>query len=322
MKNVFQALVARPSFPVSPSWLALVGGSVLLAACGGGSDETSSRPDAPIGPQAVAIEFAAYAGQTPAVCDTPLATLGTTKVNAALRDLRFYVSNVALIDRAGQAVPLTLDKNEWQLQEASESLALVDLENATNACAAKGTAVSNSRITGTVPAGDYQGLIFTVGVPSRWNHTDYAATPAPLDLGALAWSWQSGRKYLQLEVAPEGGVQRLAPAAAGTTFHVHLGATGCTGNPVTGETVSCTRPNRAQVRFDAFNPATEKVVLDIAALLQKSDISQDWGSSVGCMSGASDPECAAVFAQLGLDLAAGTPLSGMDAQKTFVTRSK
>lgn len=322
MKNVFQA-VCLPSFSACSSWLLPAGAAVLLTACGGGSsDDAGLVPEVPSGPQAVAIEFAAYAGQTPAVCGTPLAALGTTQINAALRDLRFYVSNVALIDKAGEAVPLTLAQNEWQIQEASDSLALVDLENAVDACAAKGTVASNPRITGTVPAGDYQGLRFTVGVPSRWNHTDYAVAASPLDVGALAWSWQSGRKYLQLEVQPDGGVQRPAPAASGTTFHVHLGATGCTGNPVTGETVNCTRPNRAQVQFDVFNPVTEKVVLDIAALLQQSDISQDLGSSVGCMSGASDPECAAVFQQLGLDLAAGTPLNGQAAQKTFVVRSK
>lgn len=293
--------------------------ATLLAACGGGGDGGTPGP---VGPQAVAIEFAAYAGTAPVACDTTLTGLGTTQARAALSDLRFYVANAALIDTAGNAVPLTLDASEWQIQQEGDSLALIDLENAADACASKGTATTNARIVGTVPAGDYRGLRFTVGVPSRWNHTDYAAATAPLDVGALAWSWQAGRKYLQLELQPEGGVQRPAPAAAGTTFHIHLGATGCTGNPVTGETVSCSRPNRAAVQLANFNPTTEKVVLDIAALLRNSDIRQDLGNSVGCMSGASDPECAAIFAQFGLDLSTGTPLGDQGVQYAFAARSK
>ena len=67
-----------------------------------------------------------------------------------------------------------------------------------------------------------------------------------------------------IEINPEGGVARPAPAAAGKTFFVHIGSTGCTGNPVTGETVSCARPNRMDVEFATFDPARQKVVLDVA----------------------------------------------------------
>lgn len=314
-------------FGARPVWAAASCSALLLAACGGGGSDDSSpqpqpQPEEPSGPQSVTIEFAAQADGAAAQCGTVLHHLGTGHASAELHDLRFYVANIVLIDAAGNPVALELAGNEWQVSEGTDSLALIDLEDATGACADKGTAATNASISGTLPAGSYKGLRFTVGVPQRWNHTDYATAAAPLDLQALAWSWQAGRKYLQVELNPEGGVQRPAPAAAGTTFFVHLGATGCTGNPVTGETVSCARPNRAAVELADFDPAAHKVVLDIAALLQGSDIQQDLGSAPGCMSGVADPECAAIFAKLGLDLNAGTPLGGNLAQSVFTAGTK
>ena len=166
-------------------------------------------------------------------CGTRLTGVGSGKVNAELRDLRFYVSNVALINAQGQAVPLTLDANDWQ----SQDVALIDLEDASGTCAEAGTPAMNSLLQGTVPAGNYRGLQWTVGVPARLNHSDHASAGKPLDIQAMAWSWQAGRKFVKIEINPEGGVARPAPAAAGKTFFVHIGSTGCTGNPVTGETI-------------------------------------------------------------------------------------
>jgi hypothetical protein len=47
------------------------------------------------------------------------------------------------------------------------------------------------------------------------------------------------------------------------------------------------------------------VVLDVPALLAQSDIALNQNSAVGCMSGATDKECPAVFEALGLDLLTG-----------------
>lgn len=173
-----------------------------------------------------------------------------------------------------------------------------------------------------MPAGSYKGAKLTVGVPSSLNHTDYAVATKPMDVQALAWSWQAGRKFAQIEVNPVGGVVRPAPAAAGKTFYVHLGSTGCTGNPVTGETVSCARPNRMDLNFGSFNVATQKLVVDLAALYTGTHLNEDRGSAPGCMSGATDPECDAIFKVMQLDLATGKPINGGSGQTLFRAEAK
>ncbi|SFF19340.1 MbnP family copper-binding protein [Paracidovorax wautersii] len=294
---------------------------VALAACGGGgggSDAAAANPTptpapTPAGPRSVAITFAAQAGSQAVKCGTPITGLGTGRVSADLHDLRFYVSNVALLNDKGEAVPVTLEASDWQNQD----VALIDLEDGTGACADAGTAAMNLQVKGTVPAGSYQGLKLTVGVPARLNHTDYAVAAKPMDVQALAWSWQAGRKFAQIEVNPAGGVARPAPAAAGKTFYVHLGSTGCTGNPVTGETVSCARPDRMDFSLPGFDPARQKVVLDLAALYAGTDLNTDQGGAPGCMSGATDPECAPIFKVLQLDLATGQPINSGSGQTLF-----
>lgn len=301
-----------PSFQRSTlAWALALALPLTLAACGGGGGDTAAP--VPTGPQSISIDFAAKAGNQDVKCGTAMTGLGKGKVIADLHDLRFYVSNVALLNDKGESVAVTLDVNEWQTKE----VALIDLEDASGACADAGTKAMNMKITGTVPAGAYQGLKLTVGVPSSLNHTDYAVATKPLDVQALAWSWQAGRKFAQIEVNPAGGVARPAPAAAGKTFYVHLGSTGCTGNPVTGETVSCARPNRMDFSFGSFNVATQKVVVDLAALYTGTNLNEDLGGAQGCMSGATDPECDPIYKVLALDLVTGKPINGGSGQTLF-----
>ena len=290
---------------------------LALAACGGGGGSDTATP-APTGPQSITIDFAAKAGTQDVKCGTAITGLGNGKVSAELHDLRFYVSNVALVNDKDESVSVALDVNDWQTKE----VALIDLEDGTGACADAGTKAMNLQIKGTVPAGTYKGVKLTIGVPSSLNHTDYAVATKPMDVQAMAWSWQAGRKFAQIEVNPVGGVVRPAPAAPGSTFYVHLGSTGCTGNPVTGETVSCARPNRMDFSFASFNTATQKVVVDLAALYTGTNLNEDLGSAPGCMSGATDPECDAIYKVLKLDLVTGKPINSGSGQTLFRAEAK
>ena len=290
--------------------------STCLIAC---NDSGSSSDDTPAATtQAVTISFAAKAGSQPVQCGTTLPAMGSSAVTSQLVDARIYLHDVKLIKATGEEVELTLTQNDWQYLNT----ALLDFENATGtgSCAStSNTAATNTSITGTVPSGNYVGLVFNVGVPVSapdaagkavsLNHSDYATASKPLDIQAMAWSWQSGRKFMKVEVAPTGGITKAAGGTA-TTWFMHLGSTGCTGNPATGATTSCTSPNRFPVRFSSFNSSTQQVVLDIATLLQNSNLSQENGGAVGCMSGASDPECPAIFNQLDLNLTETTAGAG------------
>jgi uncharacterized repeat protein (TIGR04052 family) len=287
--------------------------AALLTACGG--DSSTPLPIVAT-TQAVSIQFAAQANGKDAQCGAvnEIANLGSTNKTAEIQDLRFYVSALELVNDKGQAVAVTLDKNTNQ----DFGVALLDFENATGACAG-GDAKTNTVITGKIPTGTYTGIKFTLGVPDTvvdtsgntiiLNHSNTTAITAPLDVAAMAWSWQGGRKFAKIEFKPTGGVtnQKGTPEttddATVSSWVVHMGATGCTGTDAAG--YSCTNPNLAKVAFDSFDASKQKVVLDVPALLAQSDISVNQNSAIGCMSGSTDKECPAVFEALGLDLLTG-----------------
>jgi uncharacterized repeat protein (TIGR04052 family) len=219
----------------------------------------------------------------------------------------------------GSEVALTLAANDdWNLTSGGQAITLIDLEDATGACSA-GTAATNATVTGTVPAGNYVGVKMTMGVPFALNHTDYAVATKPMDVQAMAWSWQSGRKFAKIEVTDPDGTTGSWVAK---TFNFHLGSTGCTGNPASGETVACTAANRMDFSLAAFNPATQKIAVDLQALLAGTDITVNQASAPGCMSGGTDPECLHVFEALAIDWKAdgtgtGLPVNGGAAQTLF-----
>lgn len=290
-------------------------GPLFLVACGGGGTP-AAEAESPA-PLDVAIDFVARAGDQQIRCAEPITGLGIGGVTADLRDLRFYVSDVALLDEDEQPVPVTLEVNEWQ----TDRVTLIDLEDGTGACEGGSTA-TNFQITGKVPAGIYKGVRMTIGVPSSDNHSDYAVATAPLDIQAMAWSWQSGRKFMKIEVDPVGGVERPAPAAPGRSFYVHLGSTGCTGNPVTGETVSCARSGRMNFQFQEFDMGRQQIAVDLAGLFQSSNLSVDYGGAAGCMSGETDPECGPIFDALKLDLGSGESIGAGRGQRIFRVEPK
>jgi uncharacterized repeat protein (TIGR04052 family) len=308
-------------------------GAALLGACGGGDDAVV----APAPDKAVTITFAAFNGATPAACGTRLSGMGSTGVAADINDLRFYITNLKLVNDKGEAVAVKLDANAWQLTQGGETVSLIDLENATGACSA-GTAATNAVITGTVPAGTYVGLKASMGVPETMNHTAVAGGVPPLDNAAMNWSWQTGRKFAKIELNPVGGILKTVAATSSTaavtstitTFNFHPGSTGCTpkldaaGAPIPN-TGTCTNLNVMDFSLAAFDASTQKVVLDIGQLFSTTDITRENGGAPGCMSGATDPECPTMFSQLQVSFGSGStglPINGGAAQKIFKAAAK
>ncbi|HUA59659.1 MAG TPA: MbnP family copper-binding protein [Verrucomicrobiae bacterium] len=242
--------------------------------------------------QQVSIRFQAMVGSEKFACGRTYSGIGTTASTLSPRDFRFYVHDVALIDDSGKSVPLELSQDgKWQLDD----VALLDFEDATGGCI-NGTPETNDKVVGTVPQGHYTGLRFTLGVPFNKNHTDLTTQPPPLNLTALSWVWNAGRKFARLDFASTGLPRGYA---------VHLGSTGCTPNETkTAPPVQCAEPNRVDVEFAAFDVATDVVVADLAALLKDSNIDTNQEkTAAGCMSSQEDGDCAGIFANLGLPFA-------------------
>lgn len=278
-----------------------VGAAVLLAAC-------ATAPTPPAGgsaasPQLVTLRFAAQVNGQPFACGQSFAGVGSTRSTITPSDFRFYVSEVALVDEAGRAVPVTLAQDGiWQV----DNIALLDFENGTGPCR-NGTTGQNTEVRGTIPAGRYVGLRFTLGVPFARNHGDPTVAPSPLNLTAMFWNWQGGYKFVKFDTASSGQPATTAPphpqgGGNASGFSVHLGSTVCASPSRTeAPKAECANPNRVAVAFERFDAARQTVVADIGAVLAGANVDVNTpNTSPGCMSFPGDADCLPVMGALGL----------------------
>ena len=243
----------------------------------------------------VEIQFKGAVGHDEFACGTAYSGIGTADSQLLPSDFRLYVSQVHLLELGGAEVPVQLDQDGiWQ----HDDVALLDFENGSGPCNAFGNEATNTTIRGMVPAGVYTGIKFTLGVPFDLNHGNASTAPAPLNFTAMFWNWQAGYKFLRVD------------NASGAFQFLHLGSTGCeSGGPSQPPSV-CASPNRPTVEITGFNPDHSVIVADLKTLLAGNDLSTNAGGAPGCMSDSNDPECAAVFAALGLTFPGGQPTSG------------
>jgi uncharacterized repeat protein (TIGR04052 family) len=305
---------SSPSASFAPLSLAA---AVLLSACG--TAPTPPSPTSTASTQTVALRFVAQVAGQPFVCGQRYSGIGSTRSTITPSDFRFYVSEVHLIDAGGRAVPLALTQDStWQL----DNLALLDFENGSGPCR-NGTAATNTTVRGTVPAGSYTGLRFTLGVPFARNHGDPTTAPSPLNLTAMFWNWQGGYKFFKFDTATSGQTATTAPpdqrgGGNASGFSVHLGSTVCASGSRTEAPSACQNPNRVTVHLDRFDAATQVVVADIAAVLAGANVDVNApGTSPGCMSFLGDADCPPVMGALGLAYG-GVPASG--PQRLFTAR--
>jgi uncharacterized repeat protein (TIGR04052 family) len=281
-------------------YLAALASCALLSACSSSNTSDVGANEE----REVAIAFAAEANNVAIDCTTQLTGIGNPSTNATVKEFRFYVHDVRLLDEAGKSYNLQLKDNDWNHQ----NLTLLDFMNRDTSCSGS-TKDTNTEVNGTVSVSSSTQLVgiqFTLGVPSSLNHLDRATASSPLDQASLHWNWQNGYKFARLDIAPAGGITRpndLAFSAA--VWNFHLGSTNCLGDPQTGDPTTCSRPNRPTFTLDNFDPAGDVITMDFAALVAEIDLSQDLGGKPGCMSGATDPECSNVFKALGMDVSTG-----------------
>jgi uncharacterized repeat protein (TIGR04052 family) len=273
------------------------------------ADSSSSSSTGEPGDVDVAVRFALRVGDEPAACGQSYDAVGTSAATVSFRDLRFYVSNLRLLDDAGNETVVALTQDDaWQY----ESVALLDFEDATGECETGTTAETNDVVVGTVPPGEYVGVRFELGVPFELNHLDITA-PSPLNDMAMAWAWASGRKFVRIDMTNEN-------EAPGNGWFIHLGSQGCeSAAPTEPPAEACGRPALPTITLDGFDAGLHTVVGDIAALLADEDVNSDTPESApGCMSFAPDVnECDELFPHLGLSWETGTCESKCAGQDFF-----
>lgn len=220
------------------------------------------------------MSFAATWGDQPIQCGQgPL----------ALSDLRFFVSDLTVIDSDGGSHPVVFDPDpRWQRPK----VALVDLEDGTGSCA-NGTPELNASLHGTAAVTEYVALRFTLGVPFELNHANPLLAAAPLNDAAMHWHWRSGYKFL-----------RAGVTSGDDGTWLHLGSTGCEGT--VRNIRSCRSPNRVTVTLPDIS-RSDRIGIDLAALFAGVDLNDGAGSD--CSSGPAETDCAAMFAALDLPFA-------------------
>ena len=173
----------------------LMGLALATAALGAVSSSLSQAKA--IESQTVAIQFEGMVGESPFACGETY-RLGERGTPVSAMDFRFYVSDVALIDTDGNEVPLVLQQDgKWQHQ----NVALLDFEDKSGSCT-NGTPEVRKQVVGSVPAGDYTGVKFSLGVPFGLNHLDSTLAPSPLNLTSLWWNWNAGYKFVRIDMMP------------------------------------------------------------------------------------------------------------------------
>lgn len=275
--------------------------ALMLVACGSDDDSSSNKT------RNISLKFSASVGAETAACgvNTTLVGSGNSGNGTApdIKDFRLYISGLQVATASGDFVDVTLTESDWQ----QASVALLDFEDGSSSCSS-GTAETRMLIEGTVPEADYSRVRFTIGVPEALNHLNQETATAPLNISGLHWNWAGGYKHARIDVAG---------------WNIHLATTGCTLDD-NNENLDCSnaRPNRPTYTLDNVDLEDSTINFDYAELVSGADITFNTDQTpTGCMSAASDPECATLFTNLGLDVTSGQCLSGTDGcdTQTWVT---
>lgn len=294
--------------------------------------------------QPVSINFSAEIDGKPFACGQTYEGLGAAGTAVTVTDYRMFVSDASLVKADGGLQPIALEQDgQWQL----ETLALLDFEDGKHGCAGSGNAAMNTTLRGTVPAGEYVGLSFTLGVPFGQNHIDPTLSPAPLNTTGMFWNWQNGFRFVRIDMVPvaadahamdhahteadsgnhghsedghsdnghSGHAQGDDERASG--WFLHLGSTQCAAESRTEAPSQCANPNHVTVTFTDFDPASNIVVIDPAKVVAEADLTLNTAdTSPGCMAFPGDADCNTVMTKLGL------PYDGIaaDAQQLLSVR--
>lgn len=273
-------------------------------------------------PKPFTLEFAATLNGAAADCNKVLTGLGPAGQHSiGVSDLRFYVSNVQFKNSDGESVALTLDDNEFQRNDPTGAVALIDLTgNSEGTCAksaiafAEGTARTNNALRGMTVVDDVASISFDIGVPQAVMKSVIAAsTPesAPSPLNEMYWNWASGYRHFVFNFVVKDATQ----TSGGGYLHVGSRNCGPMGGRALTDRASCEFVNTPRLSFDNFQIGRNKVVVELSALLAGLDFISpiydanfnEIGQGVGaeCHSSPTQPDCASIFPNLGLDMQSG-----------------
>lgn len=177
----------------------------------------------------IGIEFDNVAGDADLILNTATYTNATGE-NYNITTFNYYISNIVLLNEDGSEYTVPKDDSYFLIKEDDEATHTVELEN--------------------VPAGNYTGIRFTVGVDSLKCTAPVEQRTGVLDPAAggadMYWSWNSGYIFLKME--------GTSTASAMGDFMYHIGGFGgysaATINNIKTITLTVPAGGKATVRKD------------------------------------------------------------------------
>jgi hypothetical protein len=146
----------------------------FITGCKEDSDPLTPAPDAEL--HDIAIRFYPKFGSSALAFNKKYLNAGGDSVQFTV--LKFYLSEISLIDTTGKYIPMT-------------GLSLVDFSTLTNGYV---------EVKTKGPDGTYRGITFSVGVPSSENHKDASTQAPPLGPNAgMYWAWNPGYIFHKVE---------------------------------------------------------------------------------------------------------------------------
>ncbi|MDF2177436.1 metallo-mystery pair system four-Cys motif protein [Aliiglaciecola sp. CAU 1673] len=208
------------------------GGILVLAGCG----FLSQKPQ---------LQVELYMGGKPIPCGSALPMAG----NWYLEHVKFYVSD--LRDQNNNPLPFAV--NNWQTEQS----ALISME--WNECVNASEQMGHHRLqlNPGLDLSAVEQLSFSLGLPYTTNHQDPLSQPSPLNLSSMFWTWQTGHKFMRLQLK-----------SVSDSWAFHLGSTGCdSASKVRPPEQPCQSPNLFEVSLKRPKGQASTLVLHLDRLM-------------------------------------------------------
>jgi uncharacterized repeat protein (TIGR04052 family) len=183
-------------------------------------------------------------------------TFNRTDVKWQYQQLQMYLSNISLKNDEGQWHKASLIPSKFQTAEVALVGEVCGQESHWQLSFAENDLLEEAAA-----------IRFTLGVPFSQNHVNPLTQTSPLNIPSMFWGWQTGHKFLRLEVLAEQD-----------NWLFHLGSVGCkASSPLRAPKKPCLYPNRFDYQISLTSnkdKAMNVINFELSALLDQVNIGQ------------------------------------------------
>lgn len=201
-----------------------------------------------------------------------------------IEQLQFFLSDFKVADQDGQWQKVALMETAYQ----TDNVVLLG-ENCRHSNNTQSSG-SNWQVlfADNIDFSKVTKLAFTLGVPFADNHLNPLTQVSPLNIPSMFWVWQTGHKFMRLELA-----------SSDDKWLFHLGSTGCkSASVMRAPNEECRYPNKFEFQFAIDTKTLVEnslpIKLQLAKLLNQLDIN----AKNSCQSEATFLSCQQLFSNL------------------------